>query len=90
MTKSKQEWEVEAQQFMDMLSILDLAILNSIVYHKIQEERQRVVEMIEKLDVYTTWSMSDGRGEERLNKKEVLAIISDLQSKLIIKNKEDL
>lgn len=35
-------WEEEAQRFMDRLSIFDLEVLNNIVYHKLQNQRQEI------------------------------------------------
>lgn len=56
MTKSlkssqfKEDWEKEAQIFMDGLNIIDLEILNSIVFHKLEEYGLVVrKEMMEKM-----------------------------------------
>ena len=35
--KQHEAWEKEAQRWMDSLDILGITILNTIVYHKIQE-----------------------------------------------------
>ena len=46
---TKAEWESEAQEWMDKLNILDIEILNSIVYHKLQARTATIIERLEGL-----------------------------------------
>ena len=53
---SQQEWERDAQEWMDKLSIIDLEILNSIVYHKLASQQERIIDRVSEMKTYHEWA----------------------------------
>lgn len=76
-------WEEQAQKFMDRLSMFDLEILNTIVYHKRQDARREVAEEIyEKL--FKAW---DARyyTDDNVDQESVRIILVALKEKYLSK-----
>ena len=82
--KTLNNWEKEAQEWMDKLDILGITILNNIVYHKLLSQRKEIVEEIrEKLkwdvsSVYYT-NPSDSKRYLVYNASHVHKILSDIE-----------
>lgn len=79
-------WEKEAQEFMDRLSIFDLEILNSIVYYKIKERDAEILGWIEGMKKpYPEGNFTDPTSWAEVGGEEISGwndALTDLKSKI--------